>query len=98
RRHVAALVAALLAGGALLCVPPSAEAIPAPPGPAGTIRTMAGVTRNYQQGGYGPEGVLAIESQFQNPRGLNFGPNGDVYVTDALNQRVRRIDADGFVH
>jgi streptogramin lyase len=59
---------------------------------------MGGVTRAYQQGGYGPEGVLATESQFQNPRGLNFAPNGDVYITDALNHRVRRIDQGGVVH
>ncbi|MEW6473832.1 MAG: hypothetical protein AB1679_16390 [Actinomycetota bacterium] len=59
---------------------------------------MGGVTRAYQQGGYGPEGVLATESQFQNPRGLNFAPNGDVYITDALNHRVRRIDQAGVVH
>jgi sugar lactone lactonase YvrE len=59
---------------------------------------MGGVTRHFQQGGYGPEGVLGTESQFQNPRGLNFAPNGDVYVTDALNHRVRRIDSQGVVH
>ena len=67
------------------------------PGPAGTIQTMGGITRNYQQGGYGPEGVHATESQFQNPRGLAFAPNGDLYVTDALNHRVRKIDANGVV-
>jgi hypothetical protein len=96
-RGVAAVVAALLAGGAALAALPSAQAIPTPEGPVGWIRTMAGYTRNYQQGGYGPEGVLATESQFQNPRGLGFGPNGDLYVTDALNHRVRKIDSAGKV-
>ena len=98
RRRVAALVAALLTGGAGLAAPPSAQAVPAPPGPAGTIQTMGGATRNYQQGGYGPEGVIATESQFQNPRGLAFAANGDLYVTDALNHRVRKIDHNGVVH
>ena len=77
---------------------PSAQAVPTPQGPAGWIRTMAGFTRNYQQGGYGPEDVLAIESQFQNPRGLVFASsNGDAYITDALNHRVRKIDSNGTV-
>ena len=73
--------------------PSPARAVPSSDGAAGTIRTMGGVTRNFQQGGYGPEGVLASESQFSNPRGLGFAPNGDLYVSDALNNRVRRIDA-----
>ena len=93
-RGIAAAIAALLAAGAGLAAMP-AQAVPTPEGPAGWIRTMGGVTRNYTQGGYGPEGALAIESQFSNPRGLNFAPNGDLYVTDALNHRVRKIDADG---
>ncbi len=59
-----------MAGGAGLATLPAAQAVPAAPGAAGTIQTMGGVTRNYQQGGYGPEGVNAKESQFQNPRGL----------------------------
>ncbi|MGH9011115.1 MAG: hypothetical protein ACRDYF_14875, partial [Acidimicrobiia bacterium] len=96
-RGLAALVAALLAGGTGLVTLPAAQAAPAVPGPAGTIQTMGGITRNYQQGGYGPEGVNAKESQFQNPRGLAFAPNGDLYVTDALNNRVRKIDANGIV-
>jgi sugar lactone lactonase YvrE len=94
---VVLLVAALVAGAGLAGLAP-AHAVPSPGGPAGTIQTTGGVTRAYQQGGYGPEDVLATESQFQNPRGLNFALNGDVYVTDALNHRVRRIDQAGVVH
>ena len=97
-RGIAAAVAALMAAGAGLIASPAAQAVPTPEGPAGYIRTMAGVTRNFQQGGYGPEEVLATQSQFQNPRGLNFATNGDVYVTDALNHLVRRIDSVGNVH
>jgi sugar lactone lactonase YvrE len=76
----------------------SAEAVPSPAGSAGTIQTMGGVTRDFQQGGYGPEGVPATESQFSNPRGLGFAPDGDLYIGDTLNGRVRRIDANGFVN
>ena len=76
----------------------AAEAVPSPTGSAGTITTMGGVTRNFQQGGYGPEDVPATESQFSNPRGLGFAPNGDLYIGDTLNNRVRRIKANGVVN
>src|SRR5688500_6698340 len=59
---------------------------------------MGGVTRDFQQGGYGPEGAPATESQFSNPRGLGFAPNGDLYIGDTLNNRVRKIDANGVVN
>jgi len=102
-RGVAAVVAALLAAGAGLVASPAAQAIPAPTVSTGQIQTMAGTTRNFQQGGYGDasglEGGPASQSQFQNPRGLAFGigQNPDLYITDALNQRVRKIDSAGNV-
>jgi NHL repeat-containing protein len=102
-RGVAAVVAALLVGGTGLATLPSAQAVPTPSVATGEIQTMAGTTRNYSQGGYGDvngmEGGPATNSQFSNPRGLAFGPgaNPDVYVTDALNHRVRKIDANGDV-
>jgi hypothetical protein len=104
-RGIAALVAALMAAGAGLAS--TAQAVPTPEGASGTIRTMAGMTRNFTQGGYGPDSapgapVLAVNSQFLNPRGLNFAPPGspnagDVYITDALNHLVRKIDSAGNV-
>jgi hypothetical protein len=105
-RGVAAVLAALMAAGAGLAATPSAQAVPTPEGPAGTIRTMAGTTYLSRQGGYGDvngvEGGPAVKSQFQNPRGLNFAPAGspnagDIYITDALNHLVRRIDGAGNV-
>jgi sugar lactone lactonase YvrE len=101
-RGVAALVAALLAAGAGLAVSP-AQAAQSPTVQPGEIQTMAGTTRNFSQGGYGDvnglEGGPATQSQFSNPRGLAFGPgpNYEVYVTDALNHRVRKIDNAGNV-
>jgi hypothetical protein len=99
-RRVATLVAVLLAGGAVISALP-AQAVPTVSEPTyakGMIQTMGGATVNFQQGGYGPEDVIATQSQFQNPRGLNFAGNGDLYVTDALNNRVRVIDQAGNVH
>jgi len=98
-RGVAAGLAALMAAGAGLAALPSAFAV-SPSGTAGTIQTMGGYTNpvTYRQGGYGPENVPATQSQVFNPRGLNIASNGDVYFTDALNQRVRMIDAAGNIH
>jgi hypothetical protein len=92
------LLAALTLASVTVNTAGPAQAVPSPAGPAGTIQTMGGVTRNFQQGGYGPEGVLGSESQFSNPRGLGFAPNGDIHIGDALNHRIRRIDAAGVVH
>ncbi|MEW6472286.1 MAG: hypothetical protein AB1679_08445 [Actinomycetota bacterium] len=96
-RRVSALVAALTVASLALVGPSPARAVPSPAGPAGYIHTMGGVTRNFSQGGYGPEMVLATESQFSNPRGLGFAPNGDLYIADTLNHRVRKLDANGVV-
>ena len=97
-RGVAVLLSALMAGGVAVGAMTSAQAAYSPAGATGTIQTMAGYTFNYSQGGYGPEETIATQSQFFNPRGLGFASNGDVYVTDALNNRVRKIDSNGIVH
>ena len=98
RRYGAAVLAVLTIGTMAVLRTHAAEAVPSPTGSAGTIQTMGGITRNYQQGGYGPEGAPATESQFSNPRGLGFAPNGDLYIGDTLNQRVRKIEANGVVN
>ena len=58
--------------------------------PDGTITTLAGTGSR----GYGGDGGLAIEAQLDRPYGLDVAPNGDVFVADTHNQRVRRIAAD----
>ena len=68
-----------------------------PGDPPGTIRTIAGVTTNYRQGGFSGDGGKATDAQLYNPRAVAFGRQGDVYVADALNHRVRRIDKDGVI-
>jgi sugar lactone lactonase YvrE len=97
-RGVAAAVAALMAAGAGLAALPSAFAVPSPSGPAGNIQTMAGMTVAFRQGGPGTDNVPATQSQWNNPRGLNFDGKGNVYVTDAINNQVRMIDNAGVVH
>lgn len=62
---------------------------------AGIITTIAGTGT---AGGSGDEG-LAINAQLGLPRGLAFEQQtGNLYVADSFTNRVRMIDANGFIH
>jgi sugar lactone lactonase YvrE len=65
--------------------------------PPGTIRTIAGVTTNYRQGGFSGDGGKASDAQLYNPRAVAFNKSGDVFIGDALNHRIRKIDKDGVI-
>jgi sugar lactone lactonase YvrE len=65
--------------------------------PPGTIRTIAGVTTNYRQGGFSGDGGPAKDAQLYNPRAVAFSKTGDVYIGDALNHRIRKIDKNGII-
>src|SRR5436309_7561654 len=89
---------ALLAASAVTGLTFGAVVARANPGdPPGTIRTVAGTTRNYSQGGFSGDGGQARDAQLYNPRAVAFGRSGDVFVADALNHRIRRIDANGVI-
>ncbi|MDQ1565532.1 MAG: hypothetical protein QOF96_412 [Actinomycetota bacterium] len=68
-----------------------------PGDPPGTIRTIAGVTTNYRQGGFSGDGGKATDAQLYNPRAVAFSKTGDVYIGDALNHRIRKIDKNGVI-
>jgi sugar lactone lactonase YvrE len=68
-----------------------------PGDPPGTIRTIAGVTTNYRQGGFSGDGGKAADAQLYNPRAVAFNKAGEVYIGDALNHRIRKIDKDGVI-
>ena len=60
-----------------------------------TIMTIAGMGR----AGYGGDDGPATEAVLNNPSGVAAAPNGDIYIADTLNYRVRMIDhATGFIH
>src|SRR5262245_20985349 len=65
--------------------------------PPGTIRTIAGMTTNYKQGGWAGDGGKAIDAQLYNPRAVAFSKTGDVYIGDAMNHRIRKIDKEGII-
>ena len=61
--------------------------------PAGNITTVAGTG----EAGYSGDGGPATAAQFALPQGVAADAAGNVYVTDAHNHRVRRIDRAGVI-
>jgi GT2 family glycosyltransferase/DNA-binding beta-propeller fold protein YncE len=60
-----------------------------------TIMTIAGTG----QGRYNGDDMPATEASLNNPSGVAAAPNGDIYIADTLNYRVRMIDhATGLMH
>jgi len=96
RRGLATVVAGLMAAGTGVGVLSAARAATLT-GQAGYIQTVAGNMQNYQQFGFSGDGGPATSAQLYNPRAIGFGPNGDVYIADALNERIRKVDANGVI-
>lgn len=61
---------------------------------SGTICTYAGSGLP----GLGAEAVPATESHLYLPQDLTFGPDGQPYILDWNNHRIRTIDAEGLIH
>ncbi|WP_249355760.1 hypothetical protein [Chloracidobacterium aggregatum] len=59
--------------------------------PDGRLVTLAGGGQRGFQDGYGPA------AQFNGPLGLAVGRNGELYVADHLNTRIRKVMPDGYV-
>ncbi len=59
------------------------------------ITTIAG----SGQTGYDGDDKPAIEAALNTPGGIAAAPNGDIFIADTLNYRVRMVDhATGFIH
>jgi sugar lactone lactonase YvrE len=95
RRGLASVLAALTVAGTGVFLTAARAAVPT--GPAGQIQTIAGNMQNFQQFGYSGDGGPANQAQLYNPRAIGFGKNGDVYIADALNERIRKIDANNVI-
>ena len=61
--------------------------------PGGAITTVAG---NGTQG-RGGDGGPAVAAQLGHPRDVAIGPNGEIYIADSNNFRVRLVDGDGMI-
>ena len=59
----------------------------------GRISTVAG----SGPFGYPGDGQPAISARLQSPSALAFGPDGSLYIADAGDHRVRRVDAAGMI-
>jgi len=63
--------------------------------PTRIITTIAGSGKN----GYDGDDKLATEAALNNPDAVATAPNGDIYIADTLNNRIRVVDhATGFIH
>ena len=63
--------------------------------PTGEITTIAGSGEN----GYDGDDKLATEAALNTPSAVAAAPNGDIYIADTLNYRVRMIEArTGLIH
>jgi hypothetical protein len=57
------------------------------------IETFAGAG----QAGYAGDGGQATKARLDNPFGVARGPDGALYVCDAMNHAIRRIDRNGVI-
>ncbi len=62
----------------------------------GIITTIAGQGL-LGWGTYGGDGGLAVDAYLNNPRGLVFDGNGNLFFTDFRNNVVREIDTNGYI-
>jgi len=58
--------------------------------PGGTISTLAGGAAGYADG-------LAADARFNNPTGIAVDAAGNLFVSDTLNHRIRKLDTSGRV-
>ncbi len=60
--------------------------------PGGVISTFAGSTR-----GFSGDGGAANIAKLRGPQGVGIDAAGNVYIADAINNRVRRVDPSGII-
>ncbi len=61
----------------------------------GIITTIAGTGTSLTGGGYSGDNGPAVEAQLKAPKGLVTDQAGNIYICDASNYRLRKIDTQG---
>lgn len=49
------------------------------------------------EAGFSGDGGPAVQARLSSVSGLAIGPNGDLYIADTLNNRIRRVDSRGII-
>ena len=66
--------------------------------PDGTITTVAGSgPAGFDNGAFAGDGGPAVEARLNRPEGLAFDGNGNLYIADTRNQRVRKVTPGGVI-
>ena len=68
--------------------------------PDGNVTTIAGITKDKNAYGYSVGGYVdgvAAQAMFNQPKGLAYAANGDLYVADSGNGAIRIIQSSGNV-
>src|SRR5881296_154334 len=63
----------------------------------GIITTVAGSATRDDHSGYSGDGGPATSAQFNNPARVAIDAAGNLYIADAQNKRVRKVDMSGMV-
>ena len=61
--------------------------------PDGTITTIAGTGAS----GYGGDGAPAVDAQLSQPYGIAVDNEGNIFIADSGNHRVRKVTPDGII-
>ncbi|PQJ13050.1 hypothetical protein CJD36_004720 [Flavipsychrobacter stenotrophus] len=61
---------------------------------SGIITTYAGSTSTY---GFSGDGGLAISANLYTPSGIAFDAAGNLYIADADNNRIRKVNTSGYI-
>ncbi len=71
--------------------------------PNGTITTIAGINGGTTNtgigtiGGYNGDSILATKAQLNVPFDVKVDKHGNIYIADAVNNRIRKIDTAGII-
>ncbi len=63
------------------------------------IKRVAGTGHNAGTsiGGFNGEDRFAVDAYLSQPSGVTIAPNGDLFIADSRNGRVRRVGSDGMI-
>ncbi|MBZ5617725.1 MAG: hypothetical protein LAQ69_03160 [Acidobacteriia bacterium] len=64
--------------------------------PDGTVTTVVGVA-GYGIGGYSGDGGAATSAQLSHPSGLAVDSNGNLFIADRINYRIRKVSTSGVI-